>query len=1119
MGKRFVVVGGATAVAGLVLGASIVFGPPGFQPSDNNLPSDIGAPDINDPTDDPDSVGINIQGFDYTTFEVDSDGQLRGMRLRADRTNLKPQGITQLIKPNAEIRLGPQRAITITADKADMEMEDGKPRRGQFTGNVVVTIAEAPLGTELILDTTNAKHKQFIQQRIYMDQATDFSIEDDTINTAGPVHVTSAQVDFFGIGLRLAYNTQRERIEQLIITQGRYLIVNPEANAPGFNASDAQATADTTSEIKLETNADTDPQQPLPPKQFYAATFKQDVIVRDGIESELAGQTLTIDFSLGTDSVQVQPINRDTSGRLPRVITTGRLVQAEDLREGEAPAQPGIIAPVTTATALPFVVIPSKNLARTLLNHNPARDIVVTWTGELSILPHATRPQILADEQDAHITLQGPNAYAQTTRNGETERLETDKLEYLVSEKKTTAYASDDQSLRILSTALGGEITGTKLIVRQNQGTATILGPGQLSYTDKKDNKTLNLTWQNRLDLELYTSANTKQRTSPTPTVSGREASGTATNTDRSQTKILGVKTATFDGDVTAKHTDFDLAADTLTLAFAKPDKQKNIDNTPTAINASGSVAVRARGDAEDETFDITSGRLSIDLKLDSDQQPYAAAIRAVDDVSVNRPGSKLTCNRISVELNPPPEVKTAAATEVTATKEIPNADAERSEAPGTPIAEKQDRFAQVRSILAVGQVRALLDDEGRRIDLIADQLIADVEKDKLTLASDTAERPAEVTDLTTGRKLTGQLIEMDDQAQQLDITGPGSLATVIADPNKPEAGIEDAFIAIDWTKSMAFNNLTGEANFRGNVRSESRRSIDTSELTCDELTMQFSPEVIKEEAPAKVENEELAQNDEVDNQEKEAVQKRDDTPDRQIRSAVATGNVKFLASAWEVDQPNQISNRIRLEGPKLVITNQPEADGKPAKETLLIDGQGRMVFEDYRAPDKEDANNKATMTGRGATLFSWNKTMTLDALSGTATLLGTVQMVHLPKDENGKSGDSVQLDCNKLVADMTDTGGMSVWLSDNAPDAQIESITATDTVRLLQQGTRSMRGDRLVFEGKKNLVTLDADDNRDVTLEDLERDTATRTNKITWDLTTDRIEIDQLRGGVTPLN
>jgi lipopolysaccharide export system protein LptA len=1052
MSKRLVVVGGATAVAGLVLGASVVLGPPAAQSNNNTLPNNINAPGVGSPTDDPDNIRLNIERFDYTAFELDSDGQLRGMRLRADRTNLKPQGITELINPNAEIRLGPQRAITITADRADMVMEDSKPQQGRFTGNIVVTLLQAPAGTALVLDPEVESYNTFVQQRIYLDDATDFSIEDDTLNTAGPVHVTSEQVDFYGVGLRLAYNTQRERIEQLLIEQGRYLIVNPDAPAPGFDTNDdSSAEADNDSS---EANGDTPTS--LAPKQFYEAVFEDDVLVRDGLTSELAGQTLEIDFTLGTDRVQLRPIEAESTGRLPSVLPVGTIAQA-----GSAPT-------------IPALTIPAKNQARTLLQHVPERDIVVTWTGPLAVQPHTERPAKLTSDEDAHVTLTGPNAYAQTTRNDNIERLETSRLEYLVSKEKTTAFASDERNLRILSTALGGEITGTKLIVEQQAGTATVLGPGQLTYINEADGKTLHLTWQNRLDLELFTQS----------------------EPDAEQTKILGVKTATFDGRVTAKHTDFDLAAQTLTLAFAQPDKSRDIDNTPTSINAAGDVAVTARGDAADETFDITAGRLSIDLQLDDDREPYASAIRAIDRVSVSRPGTELTCDRVSVELNPPKQATSA---------EAPSA-SDDATASGN-----DDRFAEVRSILAVGRVRAdLTDDDGRRVNLIADQLIADVEKDTLTLAADNVQSLAEVTDLTSGRKLTGQLIEMDDQAEQLDITGAGSLATVLEDPNNPDADIEDAFLAIDWTESMAFDNTTGVAVFVGSVRTDSKRSIDASELTCDKLTVVFSEQTPPAEA-----------NPDADAQAR-ADAPADDALRREIRSAVAVGNVKFLASSWELGQPDQISSRLRLEGPELIITNEPANEGQAAKETLVIDGPGRMVLEDYRPPDKDDAANKATMTGRGATLFSWETAMRLSAGDNTATLVDGVQMVHLPKDDAGKTGDAVQLDCQKLVADLTDTGGMAGWLADDAddkPDAQIQTITATDNVRLLQQGTRSMRGDVLIFNAEKNLVTLDAKGNRDVVLEDLERDTATRTNKITWDLATDRIEIDQLRGGVAPLN
>jgi|GEM_PF-3571123 len=1068
MNKRIVVVGGATVLAGLVLGASIYFGPAAGRRSTPTLPTNIQAPGVTEPNDNPGEFNVKVTGFDYTTFEVGDDGQLRGVRIQAKNTSIKPMGITGLTKPRAEIRLGSQRAILITADKADMFMEDSKPREGTFSGNVVVTLLQAPDGTALSIEPDDPAQQHFVQQRIYLDQATEFSIEDDTINTAGPVHLTSPQVDFYGIGLRLAYNTQRQRIEQLVIDKGKYLIYNPDAKAAGFSTEPQKENDDKPGNDKPAGD------KPATPSQFYAVDFFDNVVIRDGLTSELAGQTMTLDFSLGTEVVKPRPIKRDNApaaGRLPRFITlpNERLAQA-NAAGGQTPV-------------LPVVEIPKENAARSLLSHDPKRDIVVTWDGRMQVYPHAEKPQALADDKDVRLTLAGPQAYAQTTRNGKLERLETSRLEYLRSKERVTAFARDDGSARILSVAMGGEVAGQQIILRQKESTATVVGPGKLTYTSPKDNKQLVIDWKDRLDLELYSEA--------------PQEKSVATNNDSDvnrkygQTRIVGVKSATFDGEVTARHTDFDLDAGKLTIAFARPDKSRDIESTPTAINATGGVKVLARGDAEDERFDISAKRLSIDLSLDAQREPYASAIRALDGVSVKRPGSQITCNRIEVELNAPERDKAASAEKSDKNKEKP--------------------YAQVRNILAIGDVRASLDYEGREVDLVADELIGDVERDRLTLSSSNRLKPAEVFDRINQRRLTGKLVIMDDQAKELTISGPGSLATRIDDRNKPDASIEDAFLSIAWADAMKFNNVTGQAEFEGKVRSESRRSTDASEMLCDTLSMLFSPDY--EYDPARL----------VDDPGK-------DNHNRQVRYAVATGEVKFSASAWEPEDAEKITNRMRLEGPRMVFTNKPAVSlGSKPVETLVVQGKGRMVLEDYRKPDgdKPDTskanaagnNRSAAMTGRGATLFTWNDSMSLDALTNTATLLESVQMVHIAKDEKGNAGEPVQLDCSRLLADMADTGGLSVWMRNDAPDAKVTLITADDNVRILQANRRSMSSDHLKFEAATNLVELWSDDERNVAIEDLVRDVTSLTNKLTWDLTTDRIEIDKLKGGAAPVN
>ena len=1102
MSKRLVIVGGATAVAGLVLGASVVFGPDAVTGVRKGQTHDIDAPTVQGKTAGTlDTLGATGTALDIKAFDPQENGEILRLRIRADRSNLKPLGVTELVKPRADIHLGSQRAISIIADKADTKMENREIREGTFIGNVVVTLFEAPPGVKLIIDADDPEHTQFIQQRIFLDSDTHFSVEDDSINTAGPVHVTSNQVDFFGVGLHLTYNTQRERIEQLLIDQGRYLLFNPEADSPGFD-NNTTPSADADNNKPADDDAASEP-QPALPSQYYLAEFAKDVVVRSGIHDELAGELLKIDFSLGTKAVTPKPATPTTS-RLPQWVQRpgARLAQLAD-----DTAPPGINANPTepTLSEAPILTIPQRNAERSMFSHVPQRDLVVTWAGHLRLTPLAEKPEALADDKDVRITLIGDNAYAQSTEDDQIKRLQTIQLEYLLSQELTTALASDDKPVRLFAEALGGELTAQKLIVRQQAGTATLLGPGQLTYRDPKTNKPLTVTWQNRLDLELYIQppdANPERHNDAEPHADAErsEASGT-------QTKLLGIQSATFDGKVTALHPEFDLAADKLTLAFRKPDNLNNIDNEPTQINAFGNIAIKANGDDPNECFHITAQHLTVsfqesDRTNNIDNQPIA--IRAEGGVEVRmgspdaikggpdapRPDLSLACRQIKVDLNPSDNNK-----------------------PDNPPQPDEEIYGDVSKVFAIGDVRATIHKENQHIALVSDVLIADVIEDKLTLNADNLQQPAEVIEIielkkpngqtidVVSQKLTGKLVEMDNKAEQLDITGPGSLATRLDDPDNPDASIENSFLSIAWDDAMSFNNVTGKAKFLGKVRSESRRSNDYSELFCNQLDMRFSPD-FKHDPQRLIED---------DGRE---------THERQVRSAIAQGDVSFMAASWEQADPKKISNRMRIQGPTLIFTNTPAIQiGDTPVETVVVQGAGRMTLEDYRPPVKQPAGDdaaskRAFMTGRGSTLFTWNDRMILDARTNTATLHQTVTMTHIPRDEDGKNGQAVGFACDKLLADMTDTGGLSVWLSDEAPDARVTRITADGNVRLAPRANLAIAADHLKFLADAEKVNIWSDDKRPVVLEDNEAGTTDRLREIEWNLATDSFELKDFQGG-----
>lgn len=1119
MNRRFVVVASAALLAGLVLTASIVFGPPMLDGQSLEIDPDIGA-----------ATGNTARDVTYTIIQRgEADGDITRTVLKAERLQRLDRGVSRLTRPRAEMRYSPTRAMTLSGDSADVIMVDNQPQRGTFTGNVVITLFECDPGQTLITDVTDPRHRTFVSQQVFIDDDdTDFDLATNDIDTDGTVHVTSREVDFFGQGLRLKYNTRRKRIEQLVITEGRYLMFNPEA--------ELEQSADP--EDPVDPAEQTEPTEPIEraPSQYYLASFRENVLVREGDRSELFGdETLDIRFSLGREAVtpadplvpgenaRPKPEQDNALGRLLPAIPGWQLAQAgdgsasdvdptglpvpeggvpgldangpvgpgtpENAGGGEIDGEPG--QPVPPALAQP-VTIPAKNLARTMFDHDPARDVVVTWSGQLRLTPLSRKPAVLVDDEDVHFRLVGQNAYAQTTRDDRTDRIDAAEIQYRLATQLVNAIAPDGQPIRITSSTLG-QLEGTRLTVNQQEGIGTIEGPGTLTQLPDDQGKSLTLTWTDRLDLELYTETVVAEDVVEDSADAAASGSDSPLRGRPGQVRVTGLKTATFRGDVSADHPDFDLRAGQLTLAFREPNDATGTKNDPMQINAADDVAVNARGDAEDERFAIAAQGLTIDLATDEQGDLYATSMRALLDVKIERPGSVLHCRRVDVSLAPPDPAAKAEAQEGDASRKA---------------------YAEVRSLVATGDVQAELDYDGRRVNLAADQLIGDVERDQLTLIANDDRNLAEVFDVDDNRRLSGKKIVMDDQAERVRVDGPGALFAALTDPD-----LADAALAVTWDKSMRFDNVASEAFFVGDVNATSRRSTDQSELTADELDLRFSPD--PEHDPQRLVEPPFE------------LPAQPGEQDREIRSTVARGNVKLVAAAFAPNEPNRPYNRVRIEGPELTFTNRPRTSPATGPiETLVVEGVGLMQIEDYRdreeqgaadepaRPDRNapDNNGDASVafTGRGATLFIWQEGMKLDARANTATFIEDVQMVHRPREDDGGEGEVVQLDCQQLIADMEDGGGLGVWMSDAAPDARITAVTADENVRLTR-GPRELRGDHLKYTAATALAELWADEGKQVLVNDLETDTLARAERAIWDLTRDRIELQGAQGGATP--
>jgi hypothetical protein len=462
--------------------------------------------------------------------------------------------------------------------------------------------------------------------------------------------------------------------------------------------------------------------------------------------------------------------------------------------------------------------------------------------------------------------------------------------------------------------------------------------------------------------------------------------------------------------------------------------------------------------------------------------------MRAIGQVHITRPGSVMTCHRLDATLAPPSE-----------------SEAEPDDPAGEP------RFAQVRSVVAVGEVQAEIQHDGRHINLVADHLIGDVAADRLTLYATEEGELAEVIDVVEDRLLRGRHIEMDDQAQLVRVEGPGAMAARMEDPDLP--GNADARMTIDWQRSMQFNNDTGRAEFHGAVVAETRRTADTSDLSCDDLDIWFTQ---REDDPAD------ALEAAADDNASDVLAL--DAGGRDVRKAVATGSVRFVAATRAAQAPDQPHSRVTITGPELVFTNQPTDDEGIALptpiETVVVTGEGWMLIEDYTPDDDTDRpetdSNRITFSGKGQTAFLWQTQMQLDARANTATFDGGVRMAHDPTPHDRANHDDMHMDCEQLIADMHDTGGLGVWMSDTAPQPEISVVTAKGPLRILRAG-REIRGDHLRYVEADQRADIWADPDRDVILQEESRPAPVRCGRVIWDLAHNRIEMRESRGGVAP--
>lgn len=1033
MRKQIMIVGAAVGVALMLLGVTLILSPSGTV-DENGPPEAINPDDLPADTDlgDGTSAGGTLPAHGSAgrgqVTRVDED---RITRLTWRTIEPAEDGVYDVGAPTATVEFSPSRVLSITAREATLIAPEGTFRRGEFRGDVVVTFFDAG---DARADLTATRH---IQTRVYLDDDAAFDLELGQISSTGPLHLTSRVADFQGRGLSLKYNRVRERIERLIVEEGRELRF--AANGDGLSDRNAEAAegADSQPQPQPPTatagqadqpsrdEGDSDPKTTnriTDPPQFYRARFQRDVHVTAGgddpdEQADLRGGELVAVFALDSRS-DASDDERDERDEDASSHTDSDDTPGADTADEAPRDQP---------------TLPDRSLL-------PRRkdNVIVRWSGPLVLMPLGADEQAI-DADDLRLDLRGDEQTPATVRTARGDAITAESVGYRQIGARVLAAGSDRHPMRLTSDELG-TLTGTRLQLSQETGEGFVLGPGTLTARADDDDQPTDQTaddappappssiaWSDRMDMRFFVDEQADDAR-----------------------RLAALEHVTFRGEVMTEHEDDRLASDRVDIAFAR-DEDDPRRSSPRLLMARGEVSARQPG------MTFAAERLDATITPRNDADADGTAEASADDTPRNSLAGRLDISRI----------------------------------------------------VAVDEIRVTIDAQDATIT--AARLEATPAEQTVELTG-TADAPA-VLARPDGR-LTGERIVLDQPTQRVTVTGAGKFTHQL-DPDDAQA-----VLAVAWRERMVFDNAAGTADFTGSVRATSSDGPDTSELTSRELALRFDPEPMGEDA------------DDAPADAHAADGAGDAGPARgigRVRGMEATGDVAFSATARNPEAPaGPPRSRLLIEGPVLTFENTPASDESGAIEQVNVVGAGRMLVEHYQADapadgeeaaaagddEREGERKPVNFAGQGATLFIWQGRLTLDAANNDMVIVDGVQMIHRPRGEPEEG--VVQLNCQRLLADLTQTGGLTAWSSRGTPDATLRLVEATGAVRLIQQG-RQISSDHLRYTSEDQTVVLWTNEG-EVSLIDEEGGSSMTAAALKWNLAEDRFEAMQMRGGIAPI-
>lgn len=1018
-------------------------------------------------------------------LEFTNDEGLLAFRYRWDKSDPLETGWNRFTNPRAWIYRSETQLIQLRADEGKFLLaENRQPQAGVLEGNVIVSLFESR--------EKGGAYKIDPDRTVPVAQFETTSLNFDAVQLTGRtqerVIARTPDLIIIGSGMNLVFNERLGRIEELTIEQREHIAYRQskgEGQSPSARSepgplpaeSPAHGATPPTANAQGGSGSNRSAWDGVTP---YRLILTDEVIITQGSGDELLtieGRNLQAEFALGETGLGGELVGtawrRPVAPRAGSEATLRRVAWTSPSNRWEHVAALPIAAAASPVTYLGSDQSPGD------------ADLKITGSGGLTLVPIDETPVQLAHPDDLYATLDGEPVRVSF---GSFYALGSD-IEYSKSQQVARLNCTRD---RPLEAGLPGEARLTsgfpfEYHLDENRGmlmgAGTIVGlaappadgqpptrPSVNASAMKGLPEGFSVNWINDFTVEF----------------SGVE-----------QGQGLGkIAAATFNGAV---HVDdpagYSLDSDQLRIDFKdKPGAEQQLVES---ITATGEAMLRS---AEGN---VSGDELFVLFDENAEGASYPSQMTVTGRGRIVDAGGSIAAQYIQADL-----VEQSMASELALPARFGGS----------------STFA-VSDLLAQGAV-VLSFDDGVRV--MADRLDADARTDTAVLTGESVivsdpslkvmGKHAQITNLSSPEKDrvarfigpgTLTYLEVPREAPE----GPGRV-----DPARPVTTPEDmreelrrrlrdepapaseepdtressepfdaelGTVNIDWADQLTFEEGLGRITFEGDVVATSEptpREVD--ELRGNWMQIELTSPI---SAPGGSTSASV----------------------RRLRKMTMLGGREQTAQV----KAERFTDDARTKRELLLAVSSEIIEYTEATELFEAIGEGWMLVVDARPESKTPSTGERApeaaavqFSGPGETDFSWGGRLSLQGGPGLLTLSEQVVMRHRPKEE-----PVVRLDCDTMTASLHSAESVSALDLSKSQGLELTRAVADGSVYLRRED-RSIWADRLDYDRKTLLATIESFNDNYVVMESESTGGAVQARRILWDFFTNGITVEGAR-------